>query len=427
MLQAAGRLDPSWTKRGIMKILITGSGAKELALARNFETEGEHEVLVLPGNPGTDQFSRETGAAIDCITNKNELEQSAEEFQPDLIFITDETFAESGLAETLQAHGWRVFGPAGESAAFLQNKPALDEYMKNHRLPSPVRKVVRGIEEAREWIFETEAPWVLQDVRDKETFAIAYSREEAEEILEDWQAKGITSLMISLFETGIRFNLTVLTSGGHTVPLQTVVIQRGIYEQEDDAQAKGAGALCPAQEVSIDEYLQAYEGILKPLLEQMAEDGMGYTGFVTGEFVVSERGVVCVNVKPGMPEGGAIVSSLRCRSDLASAASQLMEGVEMPLEWSDQHAAAICLMANGYPQEGSVGEPVVLDEEIEGYVFPHRMQEKDGQWQTCGGRVIMAAALGDDRAQAAENARETASHIHSDALFYRKDIGEQPR
>lgn len=410
-----------------MKILITGSGAKELALARNFETRGEHEVLVVPGNPGTDQFSRETGAAIDCITNKNDMEQSAEEFQPDLIFITDESFAEQGLAQTLQADGWQVFGPSRQSAAFLQNKPALDEYMKNHRLPSPVRKVVRGPAEAREWIGETEAPWVLQDILDKDTFAIAYSREEAEEILEDWQTRGITDLMISLFETGIRFNLTVLTSAGRLVPLQTVVIQRGIYEQEDDAQAKGAGAFCPAQEVSIDEYLQACEGILRPLLEQMEEDGMGYTGFVTGEFVVGERGVVCVNVKPGMPEGGAIVSSLRCRSDLAAAAAQLMNGVEMPLEWSEQHVVAICLMANGYPQESSVGVPVMLDEEIEGFVFPHRMQEKDGQWQTCGGRIIMAAALGEDRAQAAENARNTASHIHSDALFYRRDIGEQPR
>lgn len=415
-------LDP--VTRGFMKILITGNGVKELALANSFESTGEHEVLVLPGNPGTDKFARETGAALDCITDRNNLIQAAEEFQPDLIVVPDEKDLTKGLADTLRQAGFKVFGPSAANTAFLQNKTLLDEYMKKRSLLSPVRRVFGSRQEAAEWINETESPWVLQDANDSGNFAMAFSHEEAADVLEDLKQKGTEEPMVSLFETGIRFNLPVAAAGGRCIPLQTIIIQRGVYEHEDDPQAKGAGAYCPADEVSMDEYFQAYEGIMKPLIQQMEEDGMNYTGFITGEFVVNERGVVCVNIKPALPDGGTVAVMLRCRSDLAKALDKLMDGVETTLEWSPRHAVAVWLMAKGYPAQGSFGAPVRVDEELEGHVYAHHIADVDGNWYTDGGRVIMTAALGQTQEEAAQAAEQAASCIHSDeALFYRTDIG----
>lgn len=407
-----------------MKILITGNGVKELALANSFESTGEHEVLVLPGTPGTDKFARETGVSLENITDRNDLVKAAEEFHPDLIVVPDEKDLLKGLADTLRKEGWKVFGPSAQSTAFLQDKPALDEYLKKCSLLSPIRRVFETKEEAAEWIDETDSPWVLQDANDSGKFAMAFSHEEASDVLEDLDEQGTKESMVSLFETGIRFNLPVAVCNGKCIPLQTVIIQRGIYEQEDDPQAKGAGAYCPADEVSMEEYFQAYEGIMKPLIQHMEEDGISYTGFMTGEFVVSKRGVVCVNVKPALPDGGTVAVMLRCRSDLAKALSGLMDGRVSVLKWSPRHSVAVWLMAKGYPAEGSFGARVSLDEELEGYVYPHHIVEKDGKWFTDGGRVMMTAALGQTQEEAAEAAEHAADCIHSqNALFYRTDIG----
>lgn len=406
-----------------MKILITGNGAKELALANCFESIGEHEVLVLPGNPGTDKFARETGASLECVTDKNNLVQAAREFQPDLIVVPDEKDLARGLADTLRQDGWKVFGPSAENTAFLQDKALLDEYLKKCSLLSPVRRVFGSRQEAAEWISETESPWVLQDANNSENFAMAFSHDEASDVLDDLDEKGIGEAMVSLFETGIRFNLPVAAANGKCIPLQTVIIQRGIYDQEDDPQAKGAGAYCPADEVSMEEYFQAYEGVMKPLIQQMEADGMSYTGFITGEFVVNERGVVCVNIKPALPDGGTVAVMLRCRSDLARALDELLDGRVSVLNWSPRHSVGIWLMAKGYPEEGSHGVSISLDEELEGYIYPHHIAEEDGKWFTDGGRVIMAAALAPTQEEAADAALHTAECIHSDALFHRTDIG----
>lgn len=82
------------------------------------------------------------------------------------------------------------------------------------------------------------------------------------------------------------------------------------------------------------------------------------------------------------------------------------------------------LAAKNYPEGFASGEPILVDEDVEGDIFPYHAILQDGQLVSHGGRVLAVAALGKDLSEASLNAQEAARHIHCDDLIYRSDIGD---
>lgn len=63
------------------------------------------------------------------------------------------------------------------------------------------------------------------------------------------------------------------------VPLLPYIVMRGIYEHEDDPQAKGMGAVCSARgPISHEHAQEAVERIMVPFFKVIQKRGVDYNG-----------------------------------------------------------------------------------------------------------------------------------------------------
>ncbi len=406
-----------------MKVIVIGENAKEQALASALERTGNHQILVCPGNPGTVEFEQSMEELPQPYTPENIL-QTISQVDPDCIFILDEHLIRQGWKEKIASRGWTVISPSKKDAQLIDNKPLWTKRMQESDIPVAGFTLCDNLEKALSLVRDLEGPTVLKEVAGEGRFAIPYNGDEAIEILTEWFAQGSTEVMICDFIEGERFNLPVFVWKDRVLPLLPFLVIRGVYENEDDAQSKGMGAICEPKGQFVQNIgPQAVEEILVPFLKELQKDGLDYSGILSGEFILSKEGPVCVNLKAGLSETGACIESVLMESDLLKAWDNLKNYKKPNMKWSKDAAVALALADNDYPDSISVGCPISIDEDFEGKLFlNHVKQGKDGL-ETNGGRVLVVAAKGKTLEEAAYNTRNAASHIHCPDLFFRKDIG----
>lgn len=406
-----------------MKVIIIGENAKEQALASLLEHRGMHEVLVLPGNPGTRQFEQ---SVEDLPENydPSDIFGTAAAIEPDLIIIADEHLIRDGMADQLRSRGWNVLAPDAKACAVVDDKPGWAKIMQDHAIPVADFRMLNSLQEAENFVAHYPCPYVLKEVEGKMRFAIPYNEEEAMDLFEDWFSGGKTRVMVSEFEEGRRFNLPVLVYKAKTVPLLPYIVLRGVYEHEDDPQAKGMGAICSAKgTISQEHAKEAVDRVLVPFFKEIQKQGINYNGLLTGEFVLTDHGLVCVNLKAGLSETGAVAYFQLLDCDLVKAWEDLKAGKPVDLDWRDKIAVSVVMAGKEYPEKETHGAPIDIDEDFEGIINYNHAALKDGELVTDGGRILVVTRLGDSLAEAAGKAQESLSDIHCDDLMYRTDIG----
>lgn len=407
-----------------MKVLIIGNGAKELALMKHLMEKGEHDALVVPGNPGGHYFAQSIGTDLSSL-EENDILKTASNFKPDQILVVDEEYARSSVVQTLKNQGYKVFSPSLPASDELYKKRKWTKRFDRHNLATPDHIIAENATAALNAVQESEGPWILTRLQDPSAFTVCYLNEEAEETLTDWFSEGDCVVMISEYLDTPRFYLSCIINGNQVIPLQTSTIQRGIYEHEDDPETKGMGAYCPADAIPAEAVENAVEKIIKPFFASMVEDGIPYEGFMAGEFLLTDKNeVACVNLKCGLSDCASVLTFGRLHTDLMKAVNQLEQHQPVSLSWTPKHAASVVLASSDYPKSPSIGVPITVDEDFEGQFFPHRTRMKDGKLETNGGRVLIVTALGNNRQEAVEAALDSASKVHCADLFYRTDIGQ---
>lgn len=409
----------------IMKILIIGENSKEHALAHTLERQGQHEVLVIPGNAGTVEFEQSV-EDMPVSYNPDDILGTVSSFKPDTIIVCDEKLIHEGWPERLKGFGAEVIAPSQEAADLIDAKPKWGVLMQETKIPVADFEVFSDYDRIFSFFQQFPAPFVLKEVSGKKRFAIPYNEDEASEILDDWYEDGPTEVMVSEFQNGTRFNLPVLVWKERIIPFRPFVIQRGIYDHEDDAQAKGMGAVCPADDLLYPHATgEAVNKIIVPLLKELQKKGIQYTGFLSGEFVSTINGPVCVNLKTGLSETGSAAMFPLLESDLMEAWASLKAGKKPVMNWSGSTCVSTVMAGSEYPEAPSIGKPITFDDDFEGILTCNHVREENGQLQTNGGRVLVIASRGKDRAEAAEKNLECLGMVHCDDLFYRTDIGMQ--
>lgn len=409
-----------------MKVLIAGSAAKEQALAAQMEKQGCHEVAVFPGNPGTVQFKQ--SQSEDCvIPDHASLEQAADLFDPDWIVICDERVAASAVPEQLKQKGWKVIAPDRELIRLLSNRQEFLHLMDHAQIPWPSSEVLVSAEQAAKRIPDLTYPIIFQQLSSAE-FAIAYSEEEAEEIMNTWQksadCKADTPVMIKSFINGVRFNMPLVCRNGAILPLRSVVIQRGVYEHEDDAQAKAMGAYCPGDVLIRSEAEeQAVADCIIPLQNAMMEAGIKADGFLSAELIDTGKEVFLINLKPGLSEAGSCSWMPLLKEDLLSLLLNPSMYDRELLHWYRGSGISTVFAANGYPERESHGTPIRFGDDLEAQVYCQHASICNGTMLTDGGRVLILSVTGSTHASALQRMQEQIESIQCQDLFCRKDIG----
>ncbi|HJL61549.1 MAG TPA: phosphoribosylamine--glycine ligase, partial [Pseudomonadales bacterium] len=131
-----------------MKILVTGSGGREHALAWRIAQSPEvSEVILAPGNAGTASDGKLRNIAIDVMDFDAQI-KFAEEQKIDLTVIGPEAPLVEGVVDKFKAKGLRCFGPSAAGAQLEGSKSFTKDFMVRHRIPTAAYGSFDQVEEA---------------------------------------------------------------------------------------------------------------------------------------------------------------------------------------------------------------------------------------------------------------------------------------
>ena len=132
-----------------MKIILVGSGGREHALAWALSDSPLcDELIITPGNPGTDAFGRRADIGAEDI---DALVHLAKTEQADIVVVGPEVPLVDGLVDRLEAENIRAFGPTAAAAQLEGSKSFARDFCSQHHIPQPQWAYFTDPDEAKDF------------------------------------------------------------------------------------------------------------------------------------------------------------------------------------------------------------------------------------------------------------------------------------
>jgi len=117
-----------------MKVLVVGAGSREHALVWALKQSPRvTEMVCAPGNGGIAEVARCVPANLNSLESMISLVEAE---QPGLTVVGPELPLSLGIADVLQARGFRVFGPTREAALLETSKSFAKRFLQRHNIPT---------------------------------------------------------------------------------------------------------------------------------------------------------------------------------------------------------------------------------------------------------------------------------------------------
>jgi phosphoribosylamine--glycine ligase len=421
-----------------MKILIIGNGGREHALAwKCAQSEDINEVLVAPGNAGTELEDKVRNVAISS-DDLNALSKLAQEEKIDLTIIGPETPLVAGIVDHFDSLGLPCFGPKAAAAQLEGSKSFTKDFLRRHNVPTGDYQNFTEVDPALAYIRKKGAPIVIKadGLAAGKGVIVAMTLTEAEDAVTSMLADGSfgdagAQIVVEEFLNGEEASFIVITDGTTVLPLATSQDHKARDEGDIGPNTGGMGAYSPAPIVSPEIELRIMNEIIKPTLNGMRIDGHPYLGFLYAGLMIMADGtpkVIEFNCRLGDPETQPIM--MRLKSNLAAICLATINGslAEQTVDWDSRAALGVVLAADGYPlnyEKGmSIKGLVEVNSDIQ-KVFHAGTVNDNGDIVTNGGRVLCVVGLGSSVSAASKNAYEAVDKIHWKGVYSRRDIGHR--
>ncbi len=419
-----------------MNILIVGSGGREHALAwKVAQSSKVKQVFVAPGNAGTSLEALIENVAIE-VNDISALIQFAQQKNIALTIIGPEVPLVAGIVDQFQAVGLKCFGPSQAAAQLEGSKQFCKDFMARHNIPTAKYASFTNTIDAIAYVKSQTVPIVIK------ADGLAAGKGV---IIADTEAQAITAIesmllgngfgeaghrvVIEEFLVGEEASFIVMADGTNALAMATSQDHKARDNGDLGPNTGGMGAYSPAPIVTAKIHQQVMDEIIYPTLKGMQAEGNSYTGFLYAGLMISNTGEIKVleyNCRFGDPETQPIM--MRLQSDLVelclAAIDKKLDQVKS--EWDSRCAVGVVLAAGGYPEKYSSGDIIagLNTASIENTkVFHAGTQESNGNIVTAGGRVLCACALGENIAQAQQQAYNLVQNISWKDVYYRTDIG----
>ena len=191
------------------------------------------------------------------------------------------------------------------------------------------------------------------------------------------------------------------------------------------------GAYSPAPALEDSAMAEAMSLVITPILETLAEDGIGFQGFLYAGLMMTADGprVLEYNVRLGDPETQAILP--RFQGDWVPLLQDVAAGnalTDWELRWDERAAVCVVLAAEGYPRSPRKGDAILglKDAAGEDCVVFHAGTRREGDAiRTSGGRVLGVTAWGPSHGEAVERAYHGVDAISFEGMQFRQDIAHR--
>jgi phosphoribosylamine--glycine ligase len=418
-----------------MKVLIVGAGGREHALAwKCAVSERVAEVLVAPGNAGTamEPKVRNANVAAEDIAGMVKLARSE---RIDLTIIGPEGPLVAGIVDAFAQAGLQCFGPPERCARLEGSKAFTKQFLHRHGIPTG-----RSVTFTRDtfdaaWVKSQRTPLVVKasGLAAGKGVVIAESIDQALAAAQAMFAGQFgdagREVLIEEFLAGEEASFIVMADGTHILPLATSQDHKRLNDGDRGPNTGGMGAYSPAPLVTPALHARIMHEVIEPTIGGLAADGTPYSGFLYAGVMIAPDGtpkVLEFNCRLGDPETQPIL--MRLNSDLTVLCEATLAGRldTVQAAWDSRAALGVVMAAAGYPErvrKGDVIEGLGEAARLPGKIFHAGTQLAAGQVLTNGGRVLCAVGMGEELAEARQEAYALADTVTWSGVQYRHDIG----
>jgi phosphoribosylamine--glycine ligase len=414
-----------------MNILLIGSGGREHALAWKLAQSPQCEKLwASPGNPGMAECAELV--ALDAGDHSAVAAFCAEK-TIELLVIGPEAPLVDGLADTLREAGVAVFGPSAKAAQLEGSKGFTKDMCARASIPTGGYIRTTSLDQAVAALEDYTAPFVLKadGLAAGKGVVIAQTRTDAEAALADMFGgrfgEAGAEVVIEEFLDGEEASFFAITDGKSVLPFGTAQDHKRVGDGDTGPNTGGMGAYSPAPVLTPELQKRVMAEIIQPTVDQMAKDGMPYSGVLYAGLMLTASGpqLIEYNCRFGDPECQVLMS--RLDSDLAAIMMACAKGELSAIEavFAGEAALTVVMAANGYPGTPEKGGAIDLGaaEADDAKVF-HAGTSLDGeQLVASGGRVLNVTAKGANVTEAQQAAYKAVDAIDFASGFCRRDIG----
>lgn len=414
-----------------MRVLVIGSGGREAAIAYALNKSSKvDELYCLPGNPGMGEIATLINGSVEDL---DFILKTVEDLKIDFTVIGPEVPLCMGLADLLESHGHKVFGPTKVAATLEGSKAFSKDFMKRHNIPTAEYVEVDEYEKAVESLKNFTYPLVIKadGLAAGKGVVICEDEETALKTLKEFMLDKTlnnagSKLVIEEFLKGFECSLLCFTDGETIIPMPTVKDHKQIYDNNKGPNTGGMGTVSPNPFMP-DFSKEMLDSILIPFINGLKEDNMDYRGVIFIGLMIKDNKakVLEFNVRFGDPETQSIM--LRLESDLFDImyATSTKNLKDISVKWNDDTVCTLVLASGGYPGSYPKGLEIKnldkVDEDI--VIFHAGTKLIDNKLVTNGGRVLNICAKGNNLQEARAKVYKAAEVIDFEGKYYRKDIG----
>ena len=419
-----------------MKILVVGNGGREHTLAWKLANDStKPEIFCTPGNAGTASLGTNLSYGA---TDLDGIKQWCLSNQPGLVVIGPEAPLCAGMADMLEAEGFRVFGPRQAAAELEGSKQFAKEIMKAGGVPTSAYETFSDADAACAYVRERGAPIVVKadGLAAGKGVTVAETVEQAETAIRDALENNTfgdagSRVVIEDFLEGEEASILALIDGENVLMLASSQDHKRIFEKDMGPNTGGMGAYSPASIVTEAVLEKVKTEVYDRTLAELKKRGITFKGVLYAGLMIKDGqpSVVEFNCRFGDPETQAVLA--RWQGDMLPAINAVIDGTlsDDLVTWNPEHSVCVVMVAGGYPGDYAKGHEIQnLDKanEVQDTVVFHAGTALDGnQVLTAGGRVLGITSLGKDLPDALSKAYIAVETISFKDAFYRNDIAHR--
>jgi len=411
-----------------------GAGAREHAFVwRLAQNPTVDRLYAAPGNAGIEREATCLPIRADDVAG---IADAVERERIDLTIVGPEAPLVAGLVDVLESRGDRAFGPSRAAARIEGSKAWAHELMDRHGIPSAGSASFSDAGAALDHLDRLgDTPVVVKadGLAAGKGVTVAEDRREAQAAIRsclETRAFGDAGSRVVIEERleGPEVSAFALSDGRDVLPLALAQDFKRAADGDAGPNTGGMGAYSPVPWVTTEEETAIWDGIVRPTIRAMDEEGVRYRGLLYAGLMLTADGpkVLEFNCRFGDPETQAILP--RLRSDVGELVLATVEGnlASYKAHWTEEACVTVVLASGGYPGEHEIGFPIEGLDEVDGLdgvvVFHAGTERRAGRVVTSGGRVLAVSALGATLADARGRAYRAVERISFEGMRHRTDI-----
>ncbi len=414
-----------------MEVLITGSGAREHALAlKATQSPLVSKVFVAPGNPGIAEIA-------ECLAIGPTDVQGLVSFRQrnpriGLTIAGPELTLEAGVGDAFLEQGWAFWGSDQAGAQIEVSKTFAKELMDKYGIPTAASRSFNPNQrrQALSYFEKADLPIVIKEdgLAAGKGATIIQDLNEGRSLIKHLTDQD-SRFLLEEYLTGDEISTTGICVGREFVPLLLTQDHKALFEGGPNT--GGMGVITPLPFIAQQTEQDLYQTITQATLDAMAQEGLNFNGFLYSNIMMTPKGprVLEHNARFGDPEAQTMLPLME--NDLIETLMLGLEGNinQAQISWAKKYGVSLTLASGGYPGKYEIGRTIEgVDDanKLPGIMVMHAGTARhDGQLVTSGGRVLSVVSTAETLLGALQQAYYAATKINFEGMYYRKDIGQR--